>query len=73
VLVKEHGPEHSKTFTVEARLSSAENNGKPEFVSRAEGSTKKSAEQDAARQLLEYLSKLPTDTNIPPRQRVRSR
>jgi ribonuclease-3 len=73
VLVKEHGPEHSKTFTVEARLSSAENNGKPEFVSRAEGSTKKSAEQDAARQLLEYLSKLPTETNIPPRQRVRSR
>jgi ribonuclease III len=73
VLVKEHGPEHSKTFTVEARLSSAENNGKPEFVSRAEGSTKKSAEQDAARQLLEYLSKLPTETVPTPRQRVRTR
>jgi ribonuclease III len=73
VLVKEHGPEHSKTFTVEARLSPAENNGKPEFVSRAEGSTKKSAEQDAARQLLEYLSKVPNDSDAPSRQRIRSR
>jgi ribonuclease III len=73
VLVKEHGPEHSKTFTVEARLASQDNNGKPEFVSRAEGSTKKSAEQDAARQLLEYLSKVQSETKAPPRQKLRSR
>jgi ribonuclease-3 len=73
VLVKEHGPEHSKTFTVEARLGSLDNNGKPEFVSRAEGSTKKSAEQDAARQLLEYLSQLPQHVNAPSRQKSRSR
>jgi dsRNA-specific ribonuclease len=56
VLVKEVGPEHSKTFTVEARLHSAGGHGKVEFTGRAEGSTKKKAEQDAARQVLEYLA-----------------
>jgi ribonuclease-3 len=54
VLVQEAGPEHSKTFTVEVRLQAK---GKePEFVGRAHGSTKKTAEQDAARQLLTYLA-----------------
>src|SRR6266576_3530912 len=56
VLVKEVGPEHSKTFTVEARLHSAAGQGKVEFTGRAEGSTKKKAEQDAARQVLYYLA-----------------
>jgi len=59
VLVKEHGPEHSKTFTVEARLQVTESQGKPEFVGRAEGTTKKNAEQGAARQVLEYLATVP--------------
>jgi ribonuclease-3 len=59
VLVKEQGPEHSKTFTVEARLQIVEFQGKPEFVGRAEGSTKKNAEQGAAQQVLEYLASLP--------------
>src|SRR5437764_6202580 len=54
-LVEEAGPEHSKTFTVEARLHSK--NGKDaEFVGRAQGSTKKMAEQDAARHLLTFLA-----------------
>jgi ribonuclease III len=53
-LVEEAGPEHNKTFTVEARLH-AKNNKEPEFVRRAQGSTKKTAEQDAARQLLGFL------------------
>jgi dsRNA-specific ribonuclease len=61
VLVKEVGPEHSKTFTVEARLHSAAAHGRVEFTGRAEGSTKKKAEQDAARQVLEYLA-TPTAT-----------
>ena len=52
VLVKELGPEHSKTFTVEVRLQSAGNHGETEFVGRAEGSTKKNAEQGAAQQVL---------------------
>lgn len=54
VLVKEEGPEHKKKFTVEARLHSPEG-GKPEYVGRGEGSTKKMAEQDAAQQALKYL------------------
>src|SRR5256712_13183869 len=61
VLVKERGPEHNKTFTVEARLQSRE--AKPEFIGRAEGSTKKNAEQDAARQVLEYLASRPEPAN----------
>ena len=55
VLVEEAGPEHSKTFTVEARLIS-KSGKEPEFVGRAQGSTKKTAEQDAARQLLTFLA-----------------
>jgi ribonuclease III len=53
-LVKESGPEHRKTFTIEARLL-AGSNGEIEFTAKAEGPTKKNAEQDAARQVLEYL------------------
>src|ERR1700692_4105869 len=59
ILVKEHGPEHSKTFTVEARLQVTDSQSKPDFVGRAEGTTKKNAEQGAARQVLEYLATLP--------------
>lgn len=55
-LVKESGPEHQKTFTIEVRLLSAEDKDKLEFTARAQGSTKKAAEQDAARQVLEYLA-----------------
>jgi ribonuclease III len=59
VLVKEEGPEHSKTFTVEARLKATGAAGKSDFVGRAVGSTKKKAEQDAARQVLEQISAVP--------------
>lgn len=51
-VVKEEGPEHKKTFTVEVRLQAE---GKPDFVGRAQGSTKKKAEQLAAQQALEHL------------------
>jgi ribonuclease-3 len=65
-LVSERGPEHSKTFTVEAQLQAAPDHEKIEFTGRAEGSTKKNAEQEVARQLLEYLhsvaSELPKST-----------
>jgi dsRNA-specific ribonuclease len=60
-LVKELGPEHSKTFTVEVRLQTAGNHGETEFVGRAEGSTKKNAEQGAAHQVLQHLASLPRD------------
>lgn len=59
VLVKERGPEHSKTFTVEARLLKTDEPTDTELVGQAEGSTKKNAEQGAARQLLEYLESPP--------------
>ncbi len=49
VVVEEAGPEHSKTFTVEVRL------GK-QWVSRAQGHSKKSAGQKAAQQVLQQLS-----------------
>jgi ribonuclease-3 len=59
VLIQEAGPEHSKTFTVEVRLKPKNGEGGAEFVGRAQGSTKKTAEQDAARQLLSYLDSRP--------------
>lgn len=59
VLVQEAGPEHSKTFTVEVRLSNKNGEGRTEFVGRAQGTTKKTAEQDAARQLLSHLASRP--------------
>ena len=49
VIVDEDGPEHSKTFTVEVRL------GK-EWVSQAQGMSKKSAGQKAAQQILQQLT-----------------
>jgi ribonuclease-3 len=57
-LVKEEGPEHKKTFTVEVRLPEAETGPAAigQFVSRAQGATKKRAEQEAARQALEHLA-----------------
>src|SRR5882762_8403341 len=63
VLVKERGPEHSKTFTVEVRLQPLDPEGKAEFVGRADGSTKKNAEQDAAHQVLEYLGTVSVGAN----------
>jgi ribonuclease-3 len=54
-LVKEDGPEHKKTFTVEVRLPES---AMGQFVGRAQGATKKRAEQEAARQALEHLAAL---------------
>jgi ribonuclease III len=54
-LVKEEGPEHKKTFTVEVRLPEP---ALGQFVGRAQGATKKRAEQEAAKQVLEHLAAL---------------
>jgi len=56
VLVSEAGPEHRKLFTLEVRINPQNGSG-PQYVSRAEGTTKKKAEQKAARQALEHLQK----------------
>lgn len=57
-LVREDGPEHHKTFTVEVRLHRT-GAAAPDFVAQAMGPTKKRAEQDAARLAVEYLRSLP--------------
>ncbi len=49
-IVRERGPEHSKTFTVEVRIGR-------EFSAQAEGRTKKIAAQRAARSVYERLLK----------------
>jgi ribonuclease-3 len=71
VLVKERGPEHQKTFTIEARVRTQAENGQPEYAARAEGPTKKQAEQGAARKALEYLRSL--DNPNPKSARKRNR
>jgi ribonuclease III len=48
-IVKERGPEHSKTFTIEVRVGR-------DCVGQAEGLTKKSAAQKAAREIYERLT-----------------
>jgi ribonuclease-3 len=48
VIVSERGPEHSKTFTIEARVGR-------EWISQAEGFSKKSAAQKAARGVFDKL------------------
>lgn len=53
-LVKEEGPEHRKTFTVELQI--AADGPRKELRARASGSTKKAAEQNAARKALEKLA-----------------
>ncbi len=55
-VVGEEGPEHRKSFTVEVRLLDASSPEKAVYVRRAIGPTKKKAEQDAARQILEHLN-----------------
>ena len=49
VIIGEDGPEHSKTFTVQVQL------GK-EWISQAQGLSKKSAGQRAAQQILQQLT-----------------
>jgi ribonuclease III len=48
VTVKERGPEHAKTFTVEVRVGR-------DYASQADGFSKKAASQKAARTILEKL------------------
>ena len=55
VIAKETGPDHKKIFTAEVKLQMRGGGQTPPF--RAEGHSKKSAEQRAARLALEYLKK----------------
>ena len=73
ILVKEEGPEHNKTFTVEVRLRPPGSQGKTEVVGRATGSTKKRAEQDAARQVLEHLASEAEQPKVASKEKSRAR
>jgi ribonuclease-3 len=53
-VAKETGPDHKKMFTVELQLN-LHGLGRPDFVARGEGPSKKLAEQRAARLALEHL------------------
>lgn len=61
VLVEEEGPPHKKTFTVEVRVHRGTKRGRAEYVARAQGATKKMAEQNAARDALAYLHSITED------------
>jgi ribonuclease-3 len=56
-VVREQGPEHRKLFTVEVNIGGAGGN-EAGFVCRAEGNSKKSAEQKAAQQAFERLKSI---------------
>jgi ribonuclease-3 len=71
VLVQERGPEHQKTFTVEARVRAQTGGAEPEYAARGEGPTKKQAEQGAAKKALEYLRSLDNPNPKSARSRIR--
>jgi ribonuclease-3 len=56
-IVREQGPQHNKTFTVEVRIR-RDGSNKPIYSAQGLGGTKKKGEQDAAKQALEYLQSL---------------
>ncbi|MGA2649426.1 MAG: ribonuclease III [Terracidiphilus sp.] len=64
----ESGPDHRKRFLVEVRLKSE--NGDPDKVlARGMGSTKKFAEQDAARRALEQLTAIAAAASMEPEEK----
>jgi ribonuclease-3 len=54
----ESGPDHRKVFTVELQIRLSSRGAAPDFIAHGEGSSKKVAEQRAARQALEHLQSL---------------
>jgi ribonuclease III len=57
-VVSETGPDHNKLFTVEVKYKSKK-------LGRGEGSSKKRAEQEAAREALEKLTGKPVECSLP--------
>jgi len=65
-VVREHGPDHAKTFTVELRIQPPDRT-RAEQVTRARAGSKKQAEQKAARAALEKLRPPAEKTAAPSR------
>jgi len=61
VVVREQGPQHKKTFTVEVRVR-RQDKSRPDYAAHADGTTKKKAEQAAAEVALKYLKSLTKTT-----------
>ncbi len=57
VMVKEEGPDHRKMFTMEAHIPASPSGGEA-FTCRSEATTKKAAEQAAARLAWEHLQSI---------------
>ncbi|MDQ6663308.1 MAG: ribonuclease III [Acidobacteriota bacterium] len=57
ITIAEHGPAHAKTFIVEARIG-------PGWTGQAEGSSKKTASQKAAKYVFEKLSSAVQDSRL---------
>lgn len=55
-VMMEQGPAHRRIFTVEARIQSPDGDG--EFAARGKGASKKRAEQNAARRILNLLDSM---------------
>jgi len=72
VLLKEDGPDHRKTFTVEARLQCREGDSQVGLAGQGEGATKKEAEQGAASEVLRQLRELGASNGSGEDQRERS-
>jgi ribonuclease-3 len=66
-VVQEEGPDHHKIFTVELRLTAAmvgESGANEEHVCRAQGRTKKIAEQKVANEALKFLKRHANAANL---------
>jgi ribonuclease III len=61
-VVREQGPQHNKTFTVEVRIRRPDK-ARPEYSGQAEGTTKKKGEQAAAKSALEFLKDIKKESH----------
>lgn len=56
-IVREHGPQHNKTFTIEVKIR-RDGHARALYSAQGQGGTKKKGEQAAAKEALEYLQTL---------------
>jgi len=69
-VVREQGPQHNKTFTVEVRVKRPDKI-RPDYSGQAEGTTKKKGEQAAAQAALEFLQAAKKQLTVAASKKVR--